>query len=121
MTEKSMGTTSLDWLKWLVAIVLVGVAVGGNIYFAEQPFLYRLLGLVAIAVIAGFILLQTASGVSFLALLHGTRIEIRKVVWPTRQETVQTTLIVLLVVAVITLLLWLFDSIFSWLISLLVG
>lgn len=121
MAEKSMQATQLDWLKWLVAIALAGAAVWGNIYFAEQPFLYRVLGLVAIAAIAGFILLQTASGVSFLTLLHGTRTEIRKVVWPTRQETVQTTLIVLLVVAVITLLLWLFDSTFSWLISLVVG
>ena len=120
MAEKIIAT-SLDWLKWLVAIALVCVAVWGNIYFEEQPFLYRMLGVVAVAVVAGYILLQTASGGSFTTLVKGCRVEMRKVVWPTRQETLQTTFIVFVVVAVITLLLWLFDTIFSWLISLLVG
>ncbi|MBP5143215.1 preprotein translocase subunit SecE, partial [Pseudomonas chlororaphis] len=49
------------------------------------------------------------------------RTEIRKVVWPTRQETTQTTLIVVAVVLVMALLLWGLDSLLGWLVSLIVG
>ena len=49
------------------------------------------------------------------------RSEIRKVVWPTRQETTQTTLIVVAVVLVMALLLWGLDSLLGWLVSMIVG
>ncbi|MEX5381397.1 preprotein translocase subunit SecE, partial [Acinetobacter towneri] len=54
-------------------------------------------------------------------LLKEARVEIRKVVWPTRQETMQTTLIVVAVVLVMALLLWGLDSLLGWLVSLIVG
>ena len=79
------------------------------------------MALVVVAAAALGLWLQTTMGVRFRTLYHGARIELRKVVWPTRQETLQSSLVVLLVVAVISLALWLFDSLFAWLISLLVG
>ena len=110
-----------DGLKWLVVVALVAAGVVGNSYFADQSLLYRVLGLVALAVVAGLVALQTAKGAAFWALVKGSRTEIRKVVWPTRQETVQTTMIVVLFVLVVALILWGLDSFLGWLVSLAIG
>ena len=106
-----------DLLKWLLVAVLVVVAVVGNQYFSAQPILYRVLGILVLAVIAAFLALQTA----IFSLAKEARVEIRKVVWPSRQETTQTTLIVVAVVLVMALLLWGLDSLLGWLVSMIVG
>jgi len=111
----------LDIVKWSAVAVLVAVAVVGNQYFAAEPILYRVLGIVVLAVAAGFLALQTVKGGAFFALVKDARAEMRKVVWPTRQETTQTTLIVVAVVLVMALLLWGLDSLLGWLVSLIVG
>ncbi|MCC6077374.1 preprotein translocase subunit SecE [Pseudomonas sp. GCM10022188] len=111
----------LDIAKWLLVAVLVAVAVVGNQYFAAEPILYRVLGIVVLAGVAGFVALQTVKGSTFFALVKEARAEMRKVVWPTRQETTQTTLIVVAVVLVMALLLWGLDSLLGWLVSLIVG
>ena len=110
-----------DVLKWLVVAALVIAGVVGNQYFSAEPLLYRVLALLAMAVFAAFVALQTARGQAFFALAKEARIEIRKVVWPSRQETTQTTLIVVAVVLVMALLLWGLDSLLGWLVSLIVG
>jgi preprotein translocase subunit SecE len=110
-----------DLLKWLVVVVLVVVGVVGNQYYSAQPILYRVLALLAIAAVAAFVGLQTGKGKAFFVLAKEARAEIRKVVWPTRQETTQTTLIVVAVVLVMALLLWGLDSLLGWLVSLIVG
>ncbi|MBU3055326.1 MULTISPECIES: preprotein translocase subunit SecE [Pseudomonas] len=110
-----------DLVKWLLAAALVLVGVVGNQYFSAEPILYRVLGLLVIAVLAAFVALQTAKGQAFFGLVKEARVEIRKVVWPTRQETTQTTLIVVAVVLVMALLLWGLDSLLGWLVSLIVG
>ncbi|HBP6267203.1 preprotein translocase subunit SecE [Pseudomonas aeruginosa] len=110
-----------DLLKWLLVAVLVVVAVVGNQYFSAQPILYRVLGILVLAVIAAFLALQTAKGQAFFGLAKEARVEIRKVVWPSRQETTQTTLIVVAVVLVMALLLWGLDSLLGWLVSMIVG
>jgi preprotein translocase subunit SecE len=110
-----------DLVKWLIVAALVVVGVVGNQYFSAEPILYRVLGLLALAVVAGVVSLQTARGQAFAVLLKEARVEIRKVVWPTRQETTQTTLIVVAVVLVMALLLWGLDSLLGWLVSLIVG
>ena len=110
-----------DLLKWLVVTALVVVGVVGNQFYSAEPILYRVLALLVIAAVAGFVALQTARGQSFFGLVKEARIEIRKVVWPTRQETTQTTLIVVAVVLVMALLLWGLDSLLGWLVSSIVG
>lgn len=110
-----------DLLKWLAVAALVVVGVVGNQYFSAEPVLYRVLVLLAIAAVAGVIALQTSKGQAFWVLAKEARVEIRKVVWPTRQETTQTTLIVVAVVLVMALLLWGLDSLLGWLVSLIVG
>jgi len=110
-----------DSIKWLLVAVLVAVGVYGNSYFADESLLYRVLGLLALAAVAGLIALQTAQGVAFWELTKGSRTEIRKVVWPTRQETVQTTFIVVGFVFLVALILWGLDSLLGWLVSLVIG
>lgn len=110
-----------DLLKWLVVAALVIVGVVGNQYFSAEPILYRVLALLVIAALAGVIALQTSKGQAFWVLAKEARVEIRKVVWPTRQETTQTTLIVVAVVLIMALLLWGLDSLLGWLVSLIVG
>jgi preprotein translocase subunit SecE len=120
LTVMSVETTAsrFDSVKWVVVFVLVAVAIVGNSYFADQSLLYRVLGIVAISAVAGLVALQTAKGAAFWALVKGSRTEIRKVVWPTRQETVQTTMIVVLFVIAVALILWGLDSLLGWLVSL---
>ena len=112
------GGSRFDSLKWVLVLGLVAVGVYGNSYFAAESLLYRVLGLLALAAVAGFIALQTAQGAAFWDLTKGSRTEIRKVVWPTRQETVQTTAIVVVFVFVVALILWGLDSLLGWLVSL---
>lgn len=122
MTSKSEAQVSrFDLLKWLAVVALVVVGVVGNQYYSASPILYRVIALLVLAAIAAFVALQTVKGKSFFALAKEARTEIRKVVWPTRQETTQTTLIVVAVVLVMALLLWGLDSLLGWLISLIVG
>ena len=110
-----------DTAKWVAVVVLIAAAVVGNSYYSDQSLLYRVLGIIAISAVAGMIALQTAKGMAFWELVKGSRTEIRKVVWPTRQETVQTTLIVVAFVILVALLLWGLDSFFGWLVSLAIG
>ena len=107
-----------DAVKWVVVFALVAVGVVGNSYFSEQSLLYRVIGILVLAAIAGFVALQTSRGAAFWDLVKGSRTEIRKVVWPTRQETVQTTMIVVVFVLLVALMLWGLDSFLGWLVSL---
>jgi|SRR5699024_7867933 preprotein translocase subunit SecE len=111
----------LDSVKWIIVIALVVIGVVGNQYFAAESILYRALGLVALAAVAFFVAAQTAKGRALLLLAKESRAEIRKVVWPNRQETTQTTLIVVVVVLIMALLLWGLDTFLGWLISMIVG
>ncbi|TVP87655.1 MAG: preprotein translocase subunit SecE [Pseudomonadaceae bacterium] len=111
----------LDTIKWVLVTALVVVGVVGNYLYSSEPVLYRAIVLIVLGAIAGLIALQTAKGKTFWALLKEARIEIRKVVWPTRPETIQTTLIVLAVVLVMALLLWGLDTLLGWIISFFIG
>jgi preprotein translocase subunit SecE len=115
------GESKLDSLKWLVVIALVVVGVVGNSYYSDQSLLYRVLALLALAVVAALVALQTAKGKAFFDLFKEAKNEIRKVVWPSRQETVQTTAIVVVVVLLVGLLLWAIDSLLSWIVSGVIG
>ncbi len=111
----------LDWLKWLITAALLALGVYGNWYYQDESLLMRVLGLIGIAAIAVGVALQTARGAAIWTLLKEARGEIRRVVWPTREETLQTTVIVLVLVLVFALILWLLDSVLSWFVSAVIG
>jgi preprotein translocase subunit SecE len=123
MSEKAeQGSAgALDAVKWVVVTALVVVAIWGNGYYAEISPLYRALAIVGLALVAGFVGLQTEQGKAFNQLRKDAAIELRKVVWPTRQETVQTTLIVLVFVVIVALILFLMDWVLNGLVSWVIG
>lgn len=111
----------LDAIKWLLVVAVVAAGVVGNSHFSAESILYRALGLLVLAAIAVFIALQTAKGVAVADVVRGALVELRKVVWPTRQETNQTTLIVLAVVFIMAIILWLLDTLFGFIASSIIG
>ncbi len=116
-----VNSSRLDSLKWLFVALIVSGGIFGNYYFGAQPILYRAVAMVAIAVIAGYMAINTAKGAVFLSLLKGAKVEARRVVWPTRQECKQTSLIVVAFILIMALILWLLDSLLGWLTSLVIG
>lgn len=111
----------LDGFKWIVVLLLLGGGIYGNYFFEAQPLLYRVAGLLVMAAAAAFVALQTGKGKAFWELMKGARYEARRVVWPTKQECNQTTLVVVAFILVMALILWGLDSLFGWLTSLIIG
>lgn len=110
MSEKiENADSSLDWLKWAVVAVIVAASIYANSYFSAESLLFRTIGLLIAAGIAGWVAVQTVKGRSLLNLCLDARTEIRKVVWPTRQETTQSTIVVLIVIFILAIILWLLD------------
>jgi len=101
--------SSADRMKLIGAAALV---VGGLILFylfGEFSFLYRVLAFLVVLGIAAFLFLQTARGDRALSFFKDSRTEVRKVVWPTRAETTQLTVMVLIIVFIVGLFLWMLD------------
>ncbi len=111
----------VDKIKLFLAFLVLGAGLGAFYYFGNQSDLVRVgLLLVALA-IAAVVALQSAPGRAGLEFAKSARIEIRKVVWPTRKETVQTTLVVIAMVILVGLYLWLVDTGLLYLVRLLTG
>lgn len=118
-TEKA--SNGLDMFKWLVVFALLGGVVAGNTYYEEMSVLYRAIGAVIGVIVAGLVAATTVKGSTFINFAKESRIEVRKVIWPTRQETTQTTLIILAATVVVALVLWGLDGIIVRLIALITG
>jgi len=118
MSEKIDGEgRNQDWIKWIAAATLVVAGVYLNSYFSSESLLLRTIGLILVAGIAGWVASQTEKGSAFIGLCLEARVEIRKVVWPSRQETTQTTIVVLIVIFIVAIILWLLDSMLNGIIS----
>ena len=112
---------SLDWLKWLVVVALLAGGVFANWYYQDEMLLLRVAGLLATAAVAILLALQTERGKAIWSLLKEARTEVRRVVWPSNQETTQTTLVVIAIVFVFALILWGLDSLLGWVVSSIIG
>ena len=113
---------SFDLIKWIVATALVVCGIWANWYYSDEiNVLIRALALVSVAVFAGLIALQTEKGKRLWETAREARLEIRRVVWPTRQETRQTTAIVILLMILFSLILWGLDSFLSWVVKSIIG
>src|SRR5438093_8073883 len=98
--------TSYDRLKWLLVAILFVAGLVANYYYSAQPWSLRLLGWLFLLSIMVAIASQTHQGKVALSFARESRVELRKVFWPTRQEIVQTTLIVAAMVVILALVLW---------------
>ncbi|AWK15409.1 preprotein translocase subunit SecE [Candidatus Fukatsuia symbiotica] len=113
--------SGLETIKWSVVAVLLIVAVVGNYYYRDVTLPLRALAVLVIIAIAGAVVLVTVKGKATIAFAREARTEMRKVIWPTRQETLQTTLVVAAVTTVMSLILWGLDGILVRLVSFITG
>jgi preprotein translocase subunit SecE len=116
-TEK----TVLDTLKLLVAggVLLGGVV--GYYNYPDVPGVVRALGVMVALAIAIVIALQSVQGQALWRFVQGSRVEMRKVVWPTREEAIQTTIAVLVFALIMGVFFWLLDLFLLWFTRFLTG
>ena len=114
-------TTWFDTAKLIVSVSLLVAGIGQFYYFAEEFMLYRVLGLLALVAVALGVTVTTQLGQTTWAFMRESKAEVRKVVWPTRQETVQTTLLVIAMVVLVGIMLWLMDMFLRWAVMILTG
>jgi len=120
-TQEQRTSSWLDTaLLWLAIAVLLASMVG-YYYFTAHADVVRVLGLLGGVVVAVLIALQTAIGKNAWSYCIGARTELRRMVWPTRRETVQTTLMVVVVVLILAIFIWALDIVLAWAVTLLTG
>ncbi|WP_062535649.1 preprotein translocase subunit SecE [Mizugakiibacter sediminis] len=112
--EQATGLGGADIGKLALALVVLAAGIAGFYYFANAAQALRVLGLLAAIAAAGALAAFTAPGRAARHFLSESQFELRKVVWPTRDETLKTTLVIIAVVVVLSLLLGLIDVILKW-------
>ncbi|EWH08270.1 preprotein translocase subunit SecE [Catenovulum agarivorans DS-2] len=112
----------LDPVKWILTFAILSAAVVGNYLYTEQvSVLWRAIAVVAAVVVAGLIAAQTGKGRDAIDFAKESRTEVRKVIWPTRDEAWRTTAIVLVATVIMALILWGLDGIMVRAVSFLTG
>jgi len=114
-------TSSADNIKFAAAGALVLAGLVAFYAFAEQSLLLRTIALLVVFGVAAFLFYQTALGKRTVAFFRDARTEVRKVVWPSRAETTQTTITVVIIVFIVGLFLWALDSLLGWLFKVITG
>jgi preprotein translocase subunit SecE len=122
MNTKAEQTGSpLDTGKLIVAAAVLLTGIWGYYYFAEESVLLRAIGVLVAFIIGSFVAFQSAQGQQLWKFIQGSRVELRKVVWPTRQEAVQTTVAVLIFALMMGVFFWLLDMFLLWVTQVLTG
>ncbi|NEV62993.1 preprotein translocase subunit SecE [Thiorhodococcus minor] len=112
---------SLDTVKLAAAIFLLVAGIFAFYYFSSVSTLLRVVGLLVIGAGAAAVAFQTERGRQLWQFVADARMEVRKVVWPSRQETLQTTLVVVVMVLIVGIVLWLFDMVLMSILRFLTG
>jgi preprotein translocase subunit SecE len=110
-----------DTFKLVVALAIVAGGVFGFYWWADQPTFMRVGTVLGSVVLAALVAAQTQVGRNAWDFIVSSRTEVRKVVWPNRTETTQTTLYVIIMVIIIGIFLWLLDMFLLWATRLLTG
>ena len=108
-------------ILWTLAVTLIFLAVWGNSFYSYVGLLYRVIGVLLILSASLVILRFTEFGNQAFNLITQSFVEVRKVVWPNRTETTQTTFIVAAAVIAASLILWGLDSLFSLAMKAIIG
>ena len=119
-------SSSLDTVKLVLSVTLLILGMAGFYYFATwhgEPVsvLLRVVGLLVTTGAAIAIASTTQQGQRLVSFLRDSRMEVRKMVWPTKQETLQTTLIVMVIVLVLSIFLWIVDTLLGYGVKILFG
>ncbi|MES9940885.1 MAG: preprotein translocase subunit SecE [Candidatus Thiodiazotropha sp. 6PLUC2] len=113
--------SGLDTVKLILAVGIIVGAILGFYYLDAYSQLLRVIGLLVMMGLAALLAYQTVLGKSVWDFASAAKMEVRKVVWPSRQETVQTTLIVFVMVLFMGVILWLFDMMLGAILRALTG
>ena len=103
-------TNKQDVVKWILSTALFLGALVAFYYFDEYPLIYRVLGLIGIVILGFLIVFNTERVRGLRVFTHDARVELKKVIWSTKAEVIQTTVIVFVVVIIMSILLWLLDK-----------
>ncbi len=103
-----------DTVKLILALAVLILGIWGFYYFAQEALLYKVLGILAAVGVAMGIAATTAKGKGLISFLGSSRSEVRKIVWPTRAETMQTTLMVFIMVVILAIFLWFIDMLLGF-------
>jgi len=120
MKNEKMGS-KLDSFKWFTVLLIAILVVFGNQYYAQVSVFVRAIIILGASVLAFFLIYTTQRGKLAWQFFQDAKIEIRKVIWPNKSETSQTTLIIFFVTALVALFLWLLDMLLVWIIQLFTG
>ena len=113
--------TIVDTAKLVFAVAVVVAGLVGYYYFADGSALLRALAVILSLAIAAAVALTSVQGRSLWKFVQGARVELNKVVWPTREETIQTTLVVLVVAMFGGVFFWALDFFLLWLTTRITG
>ena len=113
--------TFVDTAKLALAILIVLAGLVGYYYFAGSSALLRALGVIVALAVATVVAFTSLQGRLLWKFIQGARVELNKVVWPTREETIQTTLVVLVVALFGGVFFWLLDLFLLWLTTRITG
>jgi len=102
-----------------IVILVASLAVFYLNPLALTSLLFKVLILVAGLVVAGLVFISGSEGKSFVYFMKETKIELKKVVWPTREETTKTTGMIIIAVIIVSIFLWIVDAFFTWMVQLL--
>lgn len=117
----SRSTSKLDFLKWILVVAMVPVIVVGNQLMAGHNILIRIAGILTVSSMALVLFFSTARGRKVWQFFKESWVELRKIVWPSRQETMQSTLMILVMVFLVSIMLWVIDNVVIYCIGLLTG
>jgi preprotein translocase subunit SecE len=120
-TKVEPAPTLFDAAKLVFAVAILLAAVLGFYYFENAPLALRSLGVLVALGLAALVALQSAQGQSIWKFIQAARVELRKIVWPTREETIQTTIAVLVFALIGGTFFWLLDVLLLWLTSKITG
>ncbi len=108
------GSPVIDSAKLVLAAAMLVAGIGGYYWFADVPTAVRLLMVLAGVALGAAFLFWSTQGQVLWQFVQGSRVELRKMVWPTRQETLQTTLVVFVFVLLLGVFFWLIDMLLAW-------
>jgi preprotein translocase subunit SecE len=108
-TKAEESPTLFDTAKLVFAGGIVLVGLFAYYYFGDASSLLRALGVLVALALAVVVAMQSLQGQWFWKFFQAARVELRKVVWPTREETIQTTIAVLVFALIMGVFFWLLD------------
>lgn len=114
-------TSVVDIVKLALSLVFVVAGIAAFYYFSDFQLLYRVLFLVFVIGVAAAVCFTTAKGRGLWGFMLESKQEFKRIVWPTKDEAVRTTLMVFLMVFIVGLILWLLDMFLFWGIQLLMN